>query len=127
MKNLLTWEYWFTLRPEALNQLANRLFLAALIILFVSCFIFGWLKKKSSLYRGLVKKLYNFAVGNTVIGLLLFFFNYESAIFFSARFWLLLWLILIISWLVIILKDLKKIPAKKKQISAEQTFKKYLP
>ncbi|MCX6797952.1 MAG: hypothetical protein NTX66_01890 [Candidatus Falkowbacteria bacterium] len=127
MKNLLTLKYWFTLRPEPLSSQANWLFIATVLLLILLSAIFLWLKMKPGLYRTIFKKLYNFSLGNAVIGLLFLFFNYENATFFSARFWLLAWLLLMIVWLISILKELKRIPAKKRQISQEQVYKKYLP
>jgi len=127
MNNLLTLKYWFTLRPETLNPLASKIFIAALLALIVLSVLFLWLKTRKGLYRHLFRKLYNFSLSNALIGLLLLFFNYENAIFFSARFWLLLWLIIMIIWLLSILKDLKKIPSLKQKNSAEEIYKKYLP
>lgn len=127
MKNLLTLQYWFTLRPETLSPLANKVFIATILLLIVFSVLFLWLKNRRGLYRHLFRKFYNFSLSNAVIGLLFLFFNYENAIFFSARFWLLLWLIIMIVWLIFILKDLKKIPALKQRNSAEEIYKKYLP
>lgn len=127
MNNLLTFNYWLNLRPEALSSLANQIFIIFLVLLTASSILFFTLKNRPSLYRFVFKKLYNFSISNLIIGLLLLFFNYESAIFFSARFWFLVWLIIMIIWLIFIGKELKKIPARKKKAQAEEAYRKYLP
>lgn len=127
MKNLLTFSYWFNLRPESLNPIANKIFIAFILLLVVTSGLFLWLKNKKGFYRFLFKKLYNFSISNAIIGLLLLFFNYENAIFFSARFWLLTWLIIMIIWLVFIAKELKKIPIQKRQAQENKNYQKYIP
>jgi len=127
MKYLLSFSYWFNLRPESLAPLASRIFIAFISLLIIASLLLLWLKNRKSLYRPVLRKLYNFCLGNTIIGLLFLFFNYENAIFFSARFWLALWLIIMIIWLVFILKGLKQIPLQKQKLSQEQIYKKYLP
>lgn len=127
MKNLLTLNYWFSLRPEALQPLAQKLFLALLVLILLAGVAFFFLKRRSSLYRGLFRRLYNFGLTNFLIGLFLLFFNYEAVPFFSARFWLGLWLIGMLVWLIFIFRQLRAIPEKKKQIAKEKEIKKYLP
>ncbi len=127
MKNLITLSYWFNLRPEPLVPSAYKMLVGFLILLAVLAIVTAWLKMKNSLYRGLLKRLYSFFLANTILGVIILFFNYETVPFFSARFWLGLWAILMIIWLACILKDLKSIPAKKKQIEHEKELKKYIP
>lgn len=127
MKNLLTLNYWFNLRPEALLPYAHKALIGLLIALAVLAIVTAFLKTKNSLYRGLCKRLYSFFLTNTLLGLLLFFFNYEAVPFFSARFWIGLWFLLMIIWLFFILKSLKAIPAQKKQLEKEKELKKYIP
>jgi len=127
MKNLLTWHYWFNLRPDSLMPLAQKLFIALFLILIVAAIISAILKKKGSIYRGFLKRLYNFCLSNSLIALLLLFFNYELVPFFSARFWLGFWVIIMIIWLGFILKSLGKIGTQRKQLEKERELKKYLP
>ncbi len=127
MKNLLTWQYWFSVNPAQLISL-GMIILASLVGLFVlAAIIFFLLKRKGSFYRGVFKRLYNFSVANFLIGLIVLFFNYENIPFFAARFWLGLWAIGMLIWLYFILIKIKEIPAKKQAIAAEQAKKKYLP
>lgn len=127
MSNLLTLSYWFNLRPDQLTPLAQKLFIAFFVILIILTIITAILKKKGSLYRGFLKRLYNFGLSNSLIALLFLFFNYEIIPFFSARFWLGLWVIMMLIWLYAILKSLTKIGLQKKQLAKERELKKYLP
>jgi len=127
MTNLLTWRFWFTLRPETLTPLSQKLFIGFLIILAVAAFLIALVKRKSSIYRGSFKQLYNFCLSNAFIGLLLLFFNYELVPFFSARFWLAIWMVVMIVWFGFIIKKLKNIPLQKKQREQEKELKKYIP
>jgi len=127
MTNLMTWKFWFALRPESLTTLALNLFIGLLVVLTVLAFLIALIKKKAGIYRGLYKKLYNLCIGNTIIGLIFLFFNYEMVPFFSARFWLALWAIEMIVWLMFILRKIKKIPLLKKQKAQEKELNKYLP
>lgn len=127
MHNLLTGQYWFNLRPESLTPLAQKLFISGLILLVIIAIIVNIIKKRGGLYRRFFRKLYNFCWGNFFIGLLFLFFNYEQALFLSARFWLGLWGLTMLVWLIIILKKLKTIPIQKKQLAQAQELKKYLP
>ncbi len=127
MKNLLTFNYWFNLNPESLIPYAQQIFLAFLVLLFILTILIAIIKKRSGIYKGFFKRLYSFCLSNTLIGLILWFFNYETIPFFSARFWLGLWALSMLAWLIFILLKLKNIPQQKKQREKEQELKKYLP
>ncbi|NLZ74691.1 hypothetical protein GX917_02210 [Candidatus Falkowbacteria bacterium] len=127
MKNLLTWNFWFNLRPEPLIPTTQKIFIITLIAFAFIAFLIALFKKRASIYRGFYKSLYSFFFINTVIGLTLFFFNYEMIPFFSARFWLALWFLTMLVWLFFILKKLKKIPLTKEENKKEEEIKKYLP
>lgn len=127
MKNLLTWRFWFNLSPDPLIPIIQKSFIVLFVILVIMTIIAAILKRKGNIYRGFFKRLYNFFLGNSIIALLLLFINYEAIPFFSARFWLGLWIIIMVIWLLSILKNLKKIGANKKQLEQEKELKKYLP
>lgn len=127
MTNLLTWNFWFSLNPDPLTPLNEKIFIG-IIIAFIALTIFILIiKRNGGIYRGFLNRLYNFYLGNSVIGLILFFFNYELVPFFSARFWLALWFIIMITWFGFILKKLKVIPIAKKEQEQAKEMKKYLP
>lgn len=127
MKNLLTWDFWFTLRPESLIPATKKIFIIILIAFALAAFLIALIKRKSGIYRGFLKSLYNFFLSNAIIGFILFFFNYETIPFFSARFWLAIWFITMLVWLFFIIKKLKKIPLSKEVDKKEQEIKRYLP
>jgi len=127
MDNLLTLHYWFNLRPETLLPYAQNLFISFIIFLAVIAIIATMTKKAAGVYRGLLKKIYAYGITNALIGLILLFLNYESVPFFSARFWLGLWILIMAIWLVFIIKRLLAIPKQKKQLAKEKEFKKYIP
>jgi len=127
MNNLLTWRFWFTIRPESLLPLAQKCFIGLLLVLIVLSVLTIIAKSRGGIYKGFFKRLYGFSLSNFLIGLIFFFFNYEMVPFFSARFWLAIWAIVMLVWLFFILKKLKVIPVQKKQLEKENELKKYLP
>ncbi|MHB8903645.1 MAG: hypothetical protein ACYC40_00885 [Patescibacteria group bacterium] len=127
MQNLLTWQFWFNLRPDPLIPIVQKSLIALFLILVILTVVTAIFKKRSSIYRGLLKRLYNFYLSNSIIALLFIFLNYEMIPFFSARFWLGLWILMMIFWLFFILKNLKKINTGKKELEQAQELKKYLP
>ena len=128
MGNLLSLKFWFDLRPGSLLPGSQRIFIGVLFVLVI-CFLVFWFlqNKKKGLYTPFFSKLYSFSAVNAFIGLIIWFLNYELIPFLSARFWFLLWGISMIIWLIFIFKDLKKIPARKKELKEEKEFKKYIP
>jgi hypothetical protein len=127
MQNLLTWRFWFNLRPESLLPLFTNLFLGLLALLLIATIFTALKQRRKSLYKNFWKRSYGFSLGNLLIGAVLFFFNYERAAFLSARFWLALWVIVMIAWLIPIIKSYRRVPLQKKKIEKEQEFKKYIP
>ena len=127
MINLLTFKYWFNLSPELFTMGAQTV----LIILFSLLFLFGMffmvLKRKSGPYKILALKLYDFCWVNFFIGCLLFFFSSQGIYFFSARFWYLLWIALMVYWLLDVRNKFKKIKEKRGSREKETSLKKYLP
>ncbi|MDD3285825.1 MAG: hypothetical protein PHG95_04325, partial [Patescibacteria group bacterium] len=127
MQNLLTWHFWFNLRPEPLLPIFVNIFLGFLILLLLASIFTGIKQSRKGLYKIFWKKAYNFSIGNLIIGAVFFFFNYERAAFLSARFWLAIWIISMLWWLWPIVKQYRLVPAKQKQLAQEQEFKKYSP
>lgn len=127
MQNLLTWRFWFNLRPEPLLPLFTQIFLVGLAVLLLLVIITALKQRRKSLYKNFWKKSYAFSLSNLVIGIILFFFNYERAAFLSARFWLAIWVIVMILWLRPIVKSYRLVPLKKKEREQADQFNKYLP
>ncbi|MDO8668303.1 MAG: hypothetical protein Q7K35_04390 [bacterium] len=129
MGNFLTLNFWFNLRPGAFIGLSLKIMIGFILLLLVLAIISGIGRKRwvKSLYAGLWNSLYYFFLTNTIIGLVLAFFNYEMVPFLSARFWFLIWAISLIVWLFFIYKTIVKIPLRKARLEKEEEFKKYIP
>lgn len=127
MSTLLSFAFWFNLRPGSMGSVPRNIFIGLIIALIVLTILFFIAKKKKGLYRNLYSNLYDFSISNAFIGLLILFFNYEIVPFFSAYFWFLLWILVAIWWLIGIFKELKKIATRKKQQGEVDEIKKYLP
>ena len=127
MSTLLTFTFWFNLRPGSMGGLPRNIFIGFIVALIIAAVVLFIAKRKKSSYRSLLNSLYNFSISNALVGLLLLFFNYEIVPFFSAYFWYLIWIIVMIAWLVGIFLKAKKIISKKKDQTEVDEIKKYLP
>ncbi|MFH1232529.1 MAG: hypothetical protein V1651_01535 [Patescibacteria group bacterium] len=129
MSNLLTLKFWFNLRPDVLTPLMQKIFLAMIIVSIIFTILFGYMKilKNKGLYSKMWEQLYYFSLINSVIGLILMFLNYEMVPFLTARFWYLLWFVVLVVWLFCIIKNAMKVPKKRQQLEKEKEFNKYIP
>lgn len=127
MPSILTLQFWFNLRPGSMETAPKIFLLIFLIFLLLVSIIFFVAKRKKSFYKPAFSSLYNFSLSNLVIGSALLFFNYELVPFFSAYFWYLIWFLVFIWWLIGILKKIKRLLIKKREVREEDTIKKYLP
>lgn len=128
MGKLLTLNFWFNLRPGHLSPTCQNIlivFLALLLITSITAFILK--KNKKGLFFRFWEKILSFSSINLIIGLVLWFLNYELAPLLSAHFWYILWIISMIFWIYLIIKFCTTLPEKKQQIAEERAYKKYLP
>jgi hypothetical protein len=129
MGNFLTLNFWFSARPGAFSGLSLKIVLGFVVLLIILSVVSGVIKKRWSkgLYSSFWGSLNTFFISNSIIGLLLTFFNYEMVPFLSARFWFLLWAIGMLVWFFFIVKIVIKIPSRRAQLEKEKEFKKYIP
>ncbi len=127
MKNLFNLSYWLDLQPPYLSVSGQQIFLTIVLFFFLSAVVLLIFKKRAGLYRKILNDLYALSLGNFVITSLLFFFRYETIPFLSGRFWLALWIISLAIWLYFSLKDLRKIPEKRKALKEIKEKNKYIP
>jgi len=127
MSTLFTLAFWFNLRPGSMGSIPRDIFLAFIVLLIAAAVLLFITKRKKGAYRSIFSSLYNFSISNSVIALLLLFFNYEIVPFFSAYFWYLIWIVIMICWLVGIALKIKKLTLKKKEQIVVDEIKKYLP
>ncbi len=126
--SLFSLSFWFNLRPGLLSPATKTVFLAFLAVIAVCAVVFFILKKNPKNPQAkLWNSLYGFSLSNFIIGLALWFLNYELVPFLSARFWFLLWLISMIVWAGLIFKGLFCKLKRKEEAEKEKAFKKYLP
>lgn len=127
MNNLLTWNFWFSQRPGIMIASSRNILIGLLIfflLMSVAAFI---LKRRGGFYTRLWERSFNFFSANLVIGAALYFFNQELVPFLSSRFWYLFWLIGIAIWLWFIVRYVRTLPKRKKEIEKENDFQKYIP
>ncbi len=128
MTNFFSYSYWFNMRPESLHYSGILFFIILILILFSIIFLYNIAKKrKNNIYFRIWRNLNSFAITNLIIAFFLLFFEYEELYIFSARFWLIIWALLMFAWLFFIIKDYKKIPEIKKKYAEDQEFRKYIP
>lgn len=129
MNNLLTLKLWFGMRPGALMPHYQNYFIILIALLAILTIISGFIKirNKNNPYNKFWAGIYCFLFTNTAISLVLLFFTYEAIPLLSSRFWFLLWAIEMLIWLFFLIKKLKIIPEKQKQLKKEKEYKKYIP
>lgn len=129
MDNLFSLKFWFNLRPASLSPTFQNIFTGFVVVLIMATVAAGLIKKgnKKQLYGRFWSALYSFCLTNAIVGLILWFFNYEQVPFLSARFWFLLWAAEMIIWAAFIVKILLVVPKLKEQAEKEKEFKKYIP
>lgn len=123
-------ERFFNLRPAI--QLNTVYFLLAVFGLALLVAVILKIIQKTthgdSFRKNLLQKYFTVFLTMGLIGEVLVWFRYERVYFLSARFWLVVWLIALITWLAWVLKyQLKTIPQSRANLQKTQEFNKYLP
>src|SRR3989338_3729872 len=119
----------FALQPPSLHQQAITMMAGAFGLLLLG----GLFSRVSS--RGVdslkakgLKRLGSLGVTMGLLGYLYLFFAWQRAVLLGARFWLLIWLVVVLIWLFFILKYLLvMVPAKRREIDQRRRFERYLP
>lgn len=125
--NLFKIDYWTDLRPRYFDENVAYFFIAALIATLLAAVVVFFLKRRGGVYKHILSRVYSLLLSNVVVGALLFFFRFELVPFLSARFWVGIWAIVVITWIYFIIKEAKKIPAKRKAFEMEKEKNKYIP
>lgn len=128
--NLLSVNYWFS-ELTASNSQTLLIMLAVFGTMIAAAIILYFLVKaervEKILGHGLLR-LASLLVWMGILGFVYLFFRYESAAFFSRRFWLGLWVIGLIVWLVFIGRFfIKKMPQLRQAKMEQERLKRYLP
>ncbi len=129
MSSLLSFQFWLNLKPPIMLPIFQKTFFASLAVLAAVAAILYFIKKRNekNLYNNFWSSLYNFCLTNFIIGIIIYFFNFESAPFLSARFWFLIWGAEMVVWLFFIIRLFLKIPERKERLEKDKEFKKYIP
>lgn len=127
--NLLQLSFWFNLKPIPLLPIYDKAFTGLVVMLGLLLIASFFVKRayRKNIYGKVLDEAYSFMFTNFGIGLILLFFNYESVPLLSARFWFILWAIEMGIWTYLIIRDVKKIPARKEQFEKEKEYQKYIP
>lgn len=128
---LLSFKYFFTLRPGVLSVETRQLMLIVFGVCLVLFFVFralAYVKKEQLSLVKLFKKIYIFWLVNALMGFIWLFFRAEAVPLLGARFWILFLFIVDLVWLFYIIKyGVKQMPKEKKEKEEQKLFKKYLP
>lgn len=130
IKPLLAFSFWFKLAPDPLLPFFQMAFLIFFGLLVAAGIVAGQIYKKKKdnfVLRFAAKYLKNWLLAAGITGFLLLFFNYERAVFLSARFWYIAWFLSFGIWMFFIVKKIKTLPQKEDALRKKAQFDKYLP
>ncbi len=127
MGSLLSFSFWFKMRPGVLLPIYQKALIAIIIIMGVSFFIFTIISKRKSIYNKIHRSLKSFGLANAIIGALILFFTFEMVPLLSSRFWFLVWGIEIAIWAYFMARTALEIPKRRDRIEKEKEFNKYIP
>jgi hypothetical protein len=127
MNDFFTVSFWFNRSPGMLAPTTGKLLLGIIIFFLLLSVVFFILKNQKGFYRPLLGKFLVFFATNAAIGAVLYFFRQQIIPFLSSRIWSGLWLVGMIAWVALIIRYAKELPDKKRQLTEEREFKKYLP
>ena len=119
----------FGLRPGAMHRQAI-IILAIIFAVFVVAAIVSKIltKTKDALKAKGYKRFFHLFLTTATLGYVYLFFAWQGAVLLSARFWLLILIVVALIWAIFILKYLiKEVPKKRKEINQKRQFEKYIP
>lgn len=129
MQNLLSFAYWFNPRPEPLQWEGQQFlsYLALILIVLGLASIMGAISLPKR-HAKIQSNLTTFIFTNALIALVIIFVNYELTPYLRARFWYIIWVIVVIIWLWQLIKQIINAQKPRLEDSARQKeIKKYLP
>ena len=120
----------FSLRPPIMQNRALIISATVFGLGIILAIVFKLIteKTKDGLKIKAFRRLFHLLLTMGIIGYVYLFFAWQGIPLLSARFWLLLWLIIVLIWLGFILKYLFfAVPKLRKDIDRKRKFEKYLP
>ncbi len=128
---LISWNFWFNMRTGQLMNVYEYtlIILIVLFLIFTSLFYLKKknIKRKKNQFLPAWRQLYYFSITNTVVGGLIWFFNYQTITFFSSRFWFMIWFLEMAIWLFFIIKLFKSLSKRIKVRKEKEQYSKYTP
>lgn len=116
--------------PQVGGILGNVVF-----FVFVLCAVLGIIghivtdrHKKDRYVRQIGKRISTLLITMGISGVVLYFFSFEEIRLFGAKFWYLVWMIVVVVWALLIIRFVRKdIPRAQEQTQARQAVARYLP
>lgn len=122
--------YLFELRPYTYPQTikAMLIFFGLMIVVGVGLKIYKETKKLEKFQNKLLERYFSLLTTMGIIGVLIVWLRFERVNLLASRFWLLIWVIILLIWLYPILKyQLVVAPVAQKRAIEKKLFQKYLP
>ena len=122
---------WFTLQSAEVGGLSGKLifgFFAILFVFGIVCRIVSSHKTEDRYMRSLGERLGMMLLTMGLLGVLFYFFSFERIPLFGARFWYVLWVIGLITWIVFIVRFARvTIPQQRERAQRHAQEQKYIP
>jgi hypothetical protein len=122
--------YLLELRPYTQSQTikAMLIFFAILIVIGIGLKIYKETQKLEKFQTKLLERYFSLFTTMGIIGIVIVWLRFERVNLLAARFWLLVWAVIVLAWIYPILKYQFKIaPVAQKRAEEKKLFQKYLP
>lgn len=129
MNELISLSFWFNSRPEPIGDLGQKIIaiIASIMGLVFIIIAIRAYSEKLNIYKPSIDKLLPFCVSNFIISLYIWFVNYQLIPVLRARFWYIIWSLVVTFWLILIIKDFYKRSKKRQELAKDLERRKYLP
>ncbi|MFA6533580.1 MAG: hypothetical protein WCT37_00230 [Patescibacteria group bacterium] len=128
---LLSLGFWFTVQPGPFLAAAAQFLLVLFGLCLVAAVVFFLIsraKKHDRVIWRLFKKLQSYFTTLGLIGFLILFFFYQQIPYLSSRFWLIVWLLIVLVWAGFIGKfGFIEVPRLRVERAEKEKIEKYLP
>lgn len=119
----------FSLRPPLMTSRAVIILAVIFGLCIVTALVLKFVLKTTDSFKIKSQRKAVSMLGTMgILGYVYLFFAWQGAALLSARFWLLLWLAVLLVWAGFIIKYLKfEAPKKRAEIDKQRQFQKYIP
>jgi len=129
--NFFTLSYWFSPQPGPLMNSAAQFLLIVFGLCLIGAIIFysiARIKKDDPVIFKLYSKIKNLFTTLAVVGFIILFFFWQQVPYLSSRFWVVIWLLILLIWAGFIGRfGFFEAPKRKEEIKKKRKFEKYLP